>query len=342
MAELRLIAVDLDGTLLGTSNEFFLYPVFQQKMDVLKQENNLIWAVCTGRTLSSFKETFAPMSILGITPDFVIVNHAYIYERSKTGFWPHMLWNFRTFCILWSSQINTREILRDWQDSLRHMSPDAKTLYFRNDRLVIRFGSEESAIVATNLLQKELKGLPHLQAFRYRDEVDVRPIPFTKGLAVTQLARHLQIAPGNILTIGNGHNDTSMFVPHVARYWGCPANSEPEVIEHVHSVGGHISRERSLAGVLDIIDAVCRDDIHSELPPAWESPAEGFNPKPQRKSRSKKQSLSWKQIFAILFAIYAILVVFANYNLIPFVSRFILIPLNIAANLFGKFTALIM
>jgi hypothetical protein len=180
----------------------------------------------------------------------------------------------------------------------------------------------------------------HLQIFRYREEVDIRPVPFTKGLAVAQLAHRLHIQPANILTIGNGHNDISMFTQKVAAYSGCPLNSDPEVIEHVHAAGGHISKERVLAGVIDIIDSVINDKICSDLPADWTPPAEGLNPRPHRKTHPKNKAFSLGQAMAVMLTVYAVLAVFAHYNLVPF-GRFITLPFDLFVRLLGRLSALI-
>ena len=48
----RMIATDLDGTLIGRSNEFGLYNAFREKINTLRREHDAVWVICTGRSSS--------------------------------------------------------------------------------------------------------------------------------------------------------------------------------------------------------------------------------------------------------------------------------------------------
>jgi hypothetical protein len=122
MADIRLIVCDLDGTLLGSANEFYLFPVFRQKQEELKK-TGVQCAICTGRSLSSFKRMFAPMSTMGIEANYVIANHAFIYELRSFGYFPHLLWNIKTVLMLWASRLNTRHALNEWHENMRTVIP---------------------------------------------------------------------------------------------------------------------------------------------------------------------------------------------------------------------------
>ena len=93
---IKLIATDLDGTLIGRSNEAGLYSRLLDVIDDARRSDNATWVVCTGRSLRSFKRYFAPMAEMGLLPEFIIVKHAYIYQARRSGYAPHRLWNLRT------------------------------------------------------------------------------------------------------------------------------------------------------------------------------------------------------------------------------------------------------
>ncbi|MDD4870831.1 MAG: HAD family hydrolase [Kiritimatiellae bacterium] len=336
MAMIRMLACDLDGTLIGSANEFPLYNNFREKIEELRRTNNIIWAACTGRSLSSFRDFFSPMRMMGIMPDYVIVNHAYIYGIGKYGYMPHLFWNLRIRYLIWASQLYVSEAIDEWHEMITGVSLGVSTLRKKKDHLCLRFDSEESATVAANLLKEKAKPYRHLQVFRYLMEVDVRSVPFTKGLAVSELARHLEIPASEILAIGNGHNDISMMSSNVAHNVGCPANSEDEVIENVHKVGGHIAKNRSLGGVLEIMDAYQTGMVCSDLPSDWVPPSERYNSSPGRSPRERRRKMKTGRIWLFIAVLYVVLTVFASFHLIPFVSGIIKKPFDLFVKLIEK------
>jgi len=158
----------------------------------------------------------------------------------------------------------------------------------------------------------------HLKVFTKMREVEVRPVPFTKGLAVSELARHLACGSDKILTIGNGHNDLSMLQTSVAGFTGCPSNSEPEVLKAVHDAGGHVAKARSLAGVMETIEAYLGDTVCSDLPEGWTEPAQMFRPRQRKRERGGRGSLKKIRWSILVVTSYVVLVVLASFEVIPY------------------------
>jgi HAD superfamily hydrolase (TIGR01484 family) len=318
-AEIRLIATDLDGTLIGSANEFPLYDAFKARLEELRETGHVSWAACTGRTRASFNDFFHPMRAMGITPEFIILRHAYIFKLTRVGYLPRLFWNLHIFHQVQRHRFYAREALRHWREMIMGAAVGVRTADRRGDELRLQFDTDESAHVAGRLLKQKLEPYRHLQVFAYMRHVEVRPVPFTKGLAVAELAEHLGLGPENVLTIGNGHNDVSMFDPEVAQHCGCPANSEAEVMEAVHRRGGHIARERSLTGVMEILDAYRHGSVESSLPETF-SPSPNSHGRPSR--RRGKHGRSPRRIklataAMLISMVYITLLVFAHFELIP-------------------------
>jgi len=330
-----MLATDLDGTLIGSANEFPFYNDFRQRLQELQSTNGFVWAACTGRSLASFREFFSPMRLMGIAPDYVIVNHAYIYSIGRFGYRPHLFWNLRIHYLIWASQINVSDAIAEWHETITSASHGVTTVRKKKNRLCLRFDSEESANVAADLLREKAKPFRHLRVFKYLKEVDVRSVPFTKGLAVSELAHHLKISPAEVLAIGNGHNDISMMDHTVAVSTGCPSNSEDEVIDAVHNIGGHIAQQRSLGGVIEIIDAYRNGTVCSDFPKEWTHPSQGSNPSRQL-PRERKKHVNKERLWLFIAVVYIVLAVFANFGLIPFVSGIIMKPCKLLMALVEK------
>ncbi len=331
-AEIKLIVFDLDDTLIGKDDEFELYDAFAAKMAYYKEHYGTKWAVCTGRSHSGFIDCFSPMQISDIIPDYIILKHSSIWRHTCLGYRPRISWNFMIRYRLWSNKLYVKEALNQWAQVVLNLSRHVKIIYHRKNKLCMRFKSEESAIAIQEMLEEKANPYNHIKIFRTMNEVDVRMVPFSKGLAVSELAERLGISWSNILAVGDGHSDLSMLDGEAAHFTGCPGNAEIDVMSQVNKSGGHIAKKRVLAGVLEILDAYLQDDISSNLPEWW-TPA--LNIKGQRlkgsmihSPRKKKRHVSTQKItgWVVALAAYVTLTVFASFGLIPFVSGLIMKP----------------
>ena len=335
MQEISLIATDLDGTIIGSANELPLYTTFRDRINALRASHRALWVVCTGRSMRAFRDFFTPMRMMGVVPDFVIVRHAYIYGLTRFGYVPHLFWNLHIRYLLWAASLNTSRIIDEWHEMVSHFSTGVTTVKKGRDRLWLRFDSEEAASAVAGLLREKAAPFHHLQVFKYLMEVDVRGVPFTKGLAVAELAQHLGLARDNILAIGNGHNDISMLDGKTAMMTGCPANSEAEVIDVVHKAGGHIAGGNSLSGVMEILDAYTNDAVRSDLPAGWEDPAQTVNSKSRRTTPRGDRRPPGLNPFVLGVAVYTVILVFAIHVGFP-LSGWIAKPYWMMVALFEK------
>ena len=317
LPEIRLIATDLDGTLIGSANDFPLFLSFNEQINEIRAAYNASWAACTGRTFRSFKAFFYPMRTMGITPDYVVTRHSYIYHLTRFGYIPHLFWDMHILFLVWLNKWYAREAIDRWHELMTGGSLGVMTIRRSRDRLWVRFDSPESAQTAADMLRAKMTPHQHLKVFNRHREVEVCPVPFTKGLAVAELARHLNCGVNETLTIGNGYNDLSMLQSSVSGYTGCPSNSDSDVLKVVHENGGHVAGKQSLAGVMEILEAYRTNSVSSELPENWQAPARPFRPR-QRHRHGDGRNLSRVRWSIILSTVYVVIVVLATFGVIPF------------------------
>jgi hypothetical protein len=239
METLRLLATDLDGTLIGGADEFPVYSDLRARVSLLREQYGAAWAICTGRSYRSFREFFSPMRTMGLTPHFVIVHHAFIYARWRFGYFPHLLWNLRILALLWLDRFSSRRAIAEWHLLIARVSQGMHTVRRRQDRLWLRFKTEEAAI---------------------------------------------------------------------------------------HAAGGHIASERSLRGVIEIVDAVLNGKIRNELPPWWEDPTIGDNPWPEKSHRHHKRAARLRNTLLAVAASYTVLLVFGSFGLLGPLSARVTAP----------------
>ena len=336
ITNIGLVATDLDGTLIGSANELPLYTDFNERISRLREDADALWVACTGRTFSSFWEFFLPMRRMGILPDYVIIRHAYIFRRTRMGFLPHLTWNVAMLVQLWKEGKAARRSIDHWHQAVTGGAMGVSTIRRQRFRLSLRFDSEESANVASDLLMGKTGAYSHLQIFNEGRAVDVRLVPSTKGLALSELASRLGIGREGILAIGNGNNDLSMLDGKVAAYTGCPANSDEAVFHAIHHAGGHIAEHRALRGVIEVLDAYAEGVVRSEVPAGLDRiraiPARSSKRKPQGMPRRHSQS-THPLLFASIS--YAGLLVFACFDILPF-SHIIRKPLDLIIMFFAR------
>jgi len=311
-----LLATDLDGTLLCPSPEFNRYNEFRDEI-CTRQTAGCVWVISTGRRLRDFQRIFLPLRSFGIIPDFIVTRHAYIYERKEWGWYPHFIWNLKILEIQIRNRIHARRVIPQLRRLIARNIPFVRVPRQEGTRICFRFNDLETAARGDALLSAAVRQYPYLRVFRYRNEVDVYRVPFTKGLSLMELARKVGVAPANILAIGDGHNDISMMDPIVAKYCACPSNAAAEVIETVNQHGGHIARQPHLSGVVEILNAFKQNAIDSRLPDNWIPPLDLENPRNITPHKSRHHESRWSSLGLFLFSIYMTWAVFAYYGLAP-------------------------
>jgi hypothetical protein len=182
-------------TLIGSTDEFHLYGDFEELLVQLRAKFGTAWAVCTGRRHRSFLRMMGPLRTLGLLPDYVIVRHAYIYKQTRWGYVPHVAWNVRIMLHVMLSRLHIREAINEWYGLLSKMCTGSTVISKTKTRLCLRFENEEDADAAERMLREKVTEFTHLCVFRFMREVDVRLVPFTKGLALGDLADGLGVAP---------------------------------------------------------------------------------------------------------------------------------------------------
>jgi HAD superfamily hydrolase (TIGR01484 family) len=334
LGRIRMFVTDADGTLMGRRPEYEQYRVFRDRINSLRRDHGAVWVVCTGRTLRGYKGIFRPMNMFGISPDYVIARHAYIYETKTWGFLPHWIWNLRVLWLHWKDDLALRRALPKLRRAVLAHNPFAKVVYSNRQRLFFHFEDEGAARFASEILRAEARAYKYLQVFESPGGLDVRVIPFTKGLAVTELAAHLGVSTSEILVVGDGHNDISMMEMTPPCFTACPSNAAAEVMEAVSRTHGHIASEPNLGGVIEVLSAYETGQINDQLPADWVS-LEGSS-SPPRAGRGVGKGLS--TAFLLLAVFYTTLLVMGNFCDFPG-KRMIMMPYVKSVEMISKMMA---
>ncbi|MFU8780302.1 MAG: HAD family hydrolase [Kiritimatiellia bacterium] len=346
MHTIKLIVTDLDGTLVGNDNEYTYSLKLAELIATYRERYGALWVICSGRSRGTVADAIEDLREMGLEPDYVIVRSSFVYASHRYGIKPMVGWNWGVRTHILMNFMYLRSTLRDWHREINRTFKNVLCLNQHRNRLCLRFRNRHDADAGAEILRQKARDLRHLRVYQYLSEVDVRSVTYTKGMAVEELAGHLEVKPSETLCIGNGTSDISMLDGVVGAYTGCPANAEVDVIDQVHQTGGYIAAGHSMEGVVEILQGYLDGNIKSTLP-AWWSPS--HTPKQPRVGhgrhhRPHRKPIQANQRTALqigLLAAYTVLVVFANFNLVPF-SHYIMMPFRMVAGLVERIMRLFM
>ncbi|MFO7822112.1 MAG: HAD family hydrolase [Lentisphaeria bacterium] len=96
MDGIRLICTDLDGTLLENSESQSELRRFGALLADCSRYWETRWAIVTGRRKIDAEPVLMHFLVMGMRPDFLVVEDGLIYQRNKRGRWaPFWWWNFQ-------------------------------------------------------------------------------------------------------------------------------------------------------------------------------------------------------------------------------------------------------
>ena len=248
---IRLLSTDFDGTLIGHHPDARTARSLSDALTGLRRAGAL-WAVNTGRqfwfALEGLEQVHLPHD-----PEFVLTSEKDIYRRVEEGSWEAFGdWNART----------ERQTL-DLFGRAAHVfaaieklaaAEDGIEVLYENGRFAGLMTADSQMMDRTAELVREVAADVPEFSFN-RNDVWMR---FThreihKGSALAELARLLGIPRGEVLAIGDHHNDLPMLDGSAAGMVACPSNAVREVQEMVRRNNGYVSPYPWGEGVADAI-----------------------------------------------------------------------------------------
>jgi HAD superfamily hydrolase (TIGR01484 family) len=322
MSDIRLLVIDLDGTLVGPTDQYFVCLEFKDKINQFLSRTGAKWAICTGRSMEGYKTHFKSMLKMGIRPDYVVTRDAYIFTVTPKGLMiPHLKWNFSIFRKIFYHNASVNDTLGEWHALCSKWDFGISKKDWTTRSLILHFNSEDAAIRVFEMLNSSAEHKPHVRVRHLQNVVWAESRIVSKGLAVNKLAQITGVRADQILAVGDGRNDLSMMSPDVAKMTGCPRNAKPEVIELVAKNGGHIAKSRNLEGTIEVLDAYLTGRVCSDLPPLWAPPGlpSGDRSASGKQFRTKRYAFAFLIMGAVLAAL--VLIIFSYFGLVSFFRR---------------------
>jgi HAD superfamily hydrolase (TIGR01484 family) len=246
-----LLSTDFDGTLVGHEPDARTAASLSAALEDLRRRG-AVWAVNTGRQLWFALEGLEKAR-LPHDPEFVLTSEKDIYRRVEEGIWEAFGdWNAR-------SEERTADLFaraRHVLEAIGEMAAreDGIEMLYENGRVagLMTMDTATMDVVATRIVEVAAD-VPEFSFNRNEVWMRFAHREIHKGSSLSELARLLGIPRGEVLAIGDHHNDIPMLDGTAAAMVACPSNAVPAVRDIVRAKGGYVSPYPWGKGVADAI-----------------------------------------------------------------------------------------
>ena len=246
-----ILSFDFDGTLVHPEGEYRFHPALGDMLRVLRGQG-AAWLINTGRSL---EQTLAGLGQYGIfqEPDFIIAQECEIYKPGFFSRWTdYGSWNRN------ARRAHDR-FLRDHKTFLsevkRHVETSTKGQFLEGElgQVGIVAGSDQELDQVCALIDQHRARSPAIGYQRNGIYLRFADASYSKGTALGELTRLLQLTPAQCFAAGDNHNDLSMLDTRVARMIACPGNALEPVKSHVRQQGGFVAQGTASHGMIEAL-----------------------------------------------------------------------------------------
>lgn len=259
---LRLIATDLDGTLLGgTAGRYGFLPAGVAALEAAVAQGVKV-AVVTGRDLPFIERLLLREGVdpsRAGWPHVIIAEERVIFYLDEGVYRASQPWNDEVLAAERSHfaaiQEGVEELLRG---SLVEVDPTARRIEREKEEergfVEVRFSDAAAARRGELVLSRWLAAarLPYY-ALRNVAGVAVRHRLVGKGAVLGRAIAEMNIPASDVLALGDSTNDLSMLDGSHGFQAAVPGNAEEEVREAVIGGGGYVATARCGAGVAEAV-----------------------------------------------------------------------------------------
>ena len=246
-----ILCFDFDGTLVHPGSDPAFHPGLGQMIHHLRGLG-AAWVINTGRSLQQTLQGLGQHGIF-MKPDFIIAQECEIYKPGLIAEWKDFgSWNR-------DARRAHERFMRDHRvslDAIRHfVETQTQASFLQGD-----FG--QVGIVASN--DAELDGIcqhidTHTRQFPdigyHRNGIYLRfsHSGYSKGSALAELARLLDLDAARCFAAGDNYNDLSMLDTRFARQIACPGNALEPIKEIVRQRGGFVATGPASEGMMEAL-----------------------------------------------------------------------------------------
>lgn len=248
---MQLISTDFDGTIYDS---FETPPIPHELIQWLcfARKSGAKWVVNTGRELQDVVEEIRFLQI-ELFPDFVISEERHIYQRHEDCYHEHEEWNTACYTdhqILFAEAADSLNRIRGWVEDrfVAHLYSDPLS------PLCIIAWHPSDADHIHQQVEEECRGVPGLSVVRNAHYFRFAHVRYSKGTALSEIARVVGVEKSKIFAAGDHYNDLSALDGTHAEYVAAPSNAIPQVKATVLQAGGYVADRPYGFGVVDALN----------------------------------------------------------------------------------------
>lgn len=246
-----ILCFDFDGTLIHPESDPIYHPGLGQMIRGLRDQG-AAWVINTGRSLNQTLQGLAQYGIFS-EPDYIIAQECDIYKPGFFSRWTDFgSWNKQ------AKRAHDR-FVKDHQASLNAIRQMVET---QTQASFLAGDEGHMGIVAT--CDPEMDGIcayidSHARQFPdigyERNGIYLRfsHSGYSKGTALSELARLIGLDASSCFAAGDNYNDLSMLNPQHARMIACPGNALDPIKQIVHARGGFVATRFASEGMMEAL-----------------------------------------------------------------------------------------
>ncbi len=246
-----ILCFDFDGTLIHPEGDPVFHPALGQMIQQLRTQG-AAWVINTGRSLPQTLQGLAQHGIF-MQPDFIIAQESDIYRPGLFSKWT----DFGS----WNRQARRahERFVKDHAASLQAIRQMVETQtqaqFLAGDygELGIVGSSEQELDGICEFIDSHARQFPDIGYHRNGIYLRFSHSGYSKGTALSELARLLDLDASRCFAAGDNHNDLSMLDPRHARMIATPGNGLPPVKEHVRRHGGFVATRPASEGMMEAL-----------------------------------------------------------------------------------------
>lgn len=249
-----ILAFDFDGTIHWPEHRPPVDCRLIEWIEFLRQRHNLIWGICTGRSLMHLVEGLA--NSLPFLPDFVVAREREIHFPGRFGrFVPDEEWN--KTCDRDHKRL-FKKVRKELTAIRKYVEETAKGEWIQveGDLAGVVLPHEEEM---SGLLREVERICGKCESLGYeRNGVYLRfsHSAYGKGPALREIAHRVGVPPAKVIAAGDNFNDLTMLSPEITSWPICPGNAVPEVKKRVRMCNGVVGESLASAGLVEAFEEI--------------------------------------------------------------------------------------
>jgi len=245
---IQLLSTDFDGTLFAEFEQPPV-PLALQELIGQLQAAGVTWVINTGRDMAALMECMG-RAHLKVRPDYLVLVEREIYRRDHTRYVGLEDWNEACHR---AHETLFHRVRRDLPEIVSWINGKFDATLYEDgySPLCLIASNSEDADAIMGYLETYCSSVPGLTIVRNDVYARFSHTAFSKGTALAEIQRRLDLTPQHTAAAGDHFNDLTMLSSTVAHHLIAPANAVEPVQHLVRSQRGIVSPLPCGLGILD-------------------------------------------------------------------------------------------